>query len=105
VVGLQELVKEVFVVSTIQDCKCRAQGAPHCNAQFRDAEMDPWSRAVYIWLMSPFSERVILPWGCVRFRDLVRCLLNFCKLGTRSCVFHRIVLVEAKQDTAREHML
>ena len=32
VVGLQELVKEVFVVSTVQDCKCRAQGASHCNA-------------------------------------------------------------------------
>ena len=31
VVGLQELVKEVLVVSTVQDCKCRAQGAPHCN--------------------------------------------------------------------------
>jgi hypothetical protein len=28
VVGLQELVKEMFVVSTVQDCKCRAQGAP-----------------------------------------------------------------------------
>jgi hypothetical protein len=32
VVGLQELVKEVFVVSTVQDCKCRAQGAPHYNS-------------------------------------------------------------------------
>ena len=27
VVGLQELVKEVFVVSTVQDCKCGAQNA------------------------------------------------------------------------------
>ena len=41
VVGLQELVKEVFVVSTVQNCKCRAQGAPHCNAQFRDAGINP----------------------------------------------------------------
>ena len=26
VVGLQELVREVFVVSTVQDCKCQGSG-------------------------------------------------------------------------------
>jgi hypothetical protein len=46
-------------------------------------------KLLYIWPMSPFSVRITFPWDCVRFRELLECLLNFRKWGARSCIFQR----------------